>query len=63
MVDRTARKRYKWKKYWQTGNIMHKYAIRLQSMLRRADGKPVAGVACGVGIHRATVRAFRTASS
>ncbi|MDR2134171.1 MAG: helix-turn-helix domain containing protein [Treponema sp.] len=40
------------------GNIMYKYAIRLQTVLRRANGKSVAGVACGVGIHRATVSSF-----
>jgi transposase len=41
-----------------TGNIMYKYAIRLQTVLRRANGKSVAGVACGVGINRATVSSF-----
>jgi transposase len=41
-----------------SGNIMHKYAIRLQTVLRRANGKSVAEVACGVGINRATVSSF-----
>jgi transposase len=37
---------------------MHKYTIRLQTVLRRAAGKSVAEVAEGVGINRATVSSF-----
>jgi transposase len=40
------------------GTIMHKYAIRLQTVLRRANGKSVAEIAEGVGINRATVSSF-----
>jgi hypothetical protein len=37
-----------------SGNIMHKYAIRLQTVLCRANGKSVAEAACGVGINQPT---------
>jgi transposase len=41
-----------------SGNIMHKYAIRMQTVLRRAAGKTVGEIAEGVGINRATVSLF-----
>jgi transposase len=41
-----------------SGNITHKYAVRMQTVLRRAAGKTVGGIAEEAGINRATVSLF-----
>ncbi|MDR2802827.1 MAG: helix-turn-helix domain containing protein [Treponema sp.] len=40
------------------GNIKHKFAVRIQTVLYRANGKKTNDIACFLGIHPVTVSGY-----